>query len=147
MTCAHTLLGPNVLQYSVQFSKLVTLDEAHVLCFGKYEAGNPLPNLRPAFFGSTNHRAPFDFFSTDRQKTDRQTDRHTECSFMYIDWNLYDKHFVFCEIHNKYSVHGEQFLLCDIYVIYITILMYLVKQVPSPDAMVLAEASRVQLEN
>ena len=22
---------------------------------GKYEAGNPLPNLRPAVFGSTNH--------------------------------------------------------------------------------------------
>ena len=34
-TCAHTLLGPNVLQCSFQFSKLVTLDEAHVLCLAQ----------------------------------------------------------------------------------------------------------------
>ena len=34
-TCARTLLGPNIWQCSIQFIKLVTLDEAHVLCLAQ----------------------------------------------------------------------------------------------------------------
>ena len=33
--CAHTLLSPNVSQCSVQLTKLVKLDEMHVLCLAQ----------------------------------------------------------------------------------------------------------------
>ena len=45
---AQHRLRPNKLNWTHKYTKSQML--------GKYEAGNPLPNLRPAGFGSTNHR-------------------------------------------------------------------------------------------
>ena len=36
---AHTLLGPNVWQCCVQFTKLVTIYEAHALCLAQQFRG------------------------------------------------------------------------------------------------------------
>ena len=58
---------------------------------GKYEAGNPLPNLRPAVFGSTNRRQ--DFGQSDQSQglklitdtyTDTYTDKNTESPLVEI---------------------------------------------------------------